>query len=411
LSQDDYDTPLLDELEKGPWPSFVTEMKRAAAKKPAARDALRQLEKSYREKIVHWKHGGIVGVRGYGGGVIGRYSDSPEEFPEVRDFHTLRVNQPTGWFYTTKALRTLCDIWEKHGTSNLTNMHGSTGDAILLGTTTPNLQPCFNALSEAGFDLGGSGSALRTPSACVGPARCEWACIDTLDICNEMTQTFQNELHRPMWPYKFKIKVSGCANDCVASIARSDFPIIGTWRDSIRINQDEVRSYVKGGLDIQTLVVQKCPTSALAWDEKKQELGLDVDECVRCMHCINEMPKALRPGLDRGATILIGGKAPILKSAYLSWVLIPFIKMVPPYDEVKDILARLWDWWDENARSRERIGELIDRTGMGNFLRAVDLPPVPQMVSRPRSNPYFFWQPEELGINGSGDAEKGKVTS
>jgi len=46
-------------------------------------------------------------------------------------------------------LRELCDLWEKHG-SGLTNMHGSTGDIILLGTNTANLQPCFDALTEAG---------------------------------------------------------------------------------------------------------------------------------------------------------------------------------------------------------------------------------------------------------------------
>ena len=34
------DTPLLDELEKGPWPSFVKEIKRAAQKNPAANDLL-----------------------------------------------------------------------------------------------------------------------------------------------------------------------------------------------------------------------------------------------------------------------------------------------------------------------------------------------------------------------------------
>ncbi len=408
MSPEDFNTPLLDELEKGPWPSFVKEMKRAAAKKPAAADALGVLERSYKDKIVHWKHGGIVGVRGYGGGVIGRYTDLPEEFPEVRDFHTLRVNMPTGWFYTTEALRKICDIWEEHGTSNLTNFHGSTGDIILLGTTTDQLQPTFNALSDAGFDLGGSGSALRTPSACIGPARCEWACIDSLDICNDLTQTFQTELHRPMWPYKSKIKVSACPNDCVAAVARSDFPIIGTWRDSIQIDQDEVRSYVKGGFDIHNEVVSKCPTDALAWNQEKQELELEVEDCVRCMHCINEMPKALRPGRDRGATIMIGGKAPILKSAYLSWVLVPFMKMEPPYTEFKDLVTKIWDWWDENARMRERVGELIDRVGMGNFLRAVDLPPVPQMVYRPRSNPYFFWYPEELGLQPSGNGEKGE---
>ncbi len=103
------------------------------------------------------------GVLGYGGGVIGRYCDLPEEFPEVAHFHTMRVNQPAGWFYTSDALRTLCDIWERHG-SGLTNMHGSTGDIVFLGTKTDELEPIFAELTEAGFDLGGSGLGLRTPS-------------------------------------------------------------------------------------------------------------------------------------------------------------------------------------------------------------------------------------------------------
>ncbi|MCL0052815.1 sulfite reductase, dissimilatory-type subunit alpha, partial [Peptococcaceae bacterium] len=54
----DLKTPLLDELEKGPWPSFVTEIKKMAEKKPMARDLLGQLELSYEEKRGHWKHGG-----------------------------------------------------------------------------------------------------------------------------------------------------------------------------------------------------------------------------------------------------------------------------------------------------------------------------------------------------------------
>jgi hypothetical protein len=96
-------TPKLDELEKGKWPSFVKEIKTAAEKSPMAQDLLGQLEKSYRDKIGYWKHGGIVGVMGYGGGVIGRYSSLPEEFPNVSHFHTIRVNQPAGWFYNTGA--------------------------------------------------------------------------------------------------------------------------------------------------------------------------------------------------------------------------------------------------------------------------------------------------------------------
>ena len=383
-------TPKVDELEKGPWPSYVKEIKRAAKKNAAAKDLLGVQELSFNDRVTHWKHGGIVGVTGYGGGVIGRYSDVPDKFPNIESFHTMRVNHPAGWFYTTKALKKLCDVWEKHG-SGLTNMHGSTGDIILLGTTTAHLQPCFNDLTEAGFDLGGSGSALRTPTACVGPARCEWTNINTLALVHDLTMEFQDEIHRPRWPYKFKIKISGCPNDCVAAIARADFTIIGTWKDSLKIDQKAVREYVKSGMDIRTDIVARCPTNALEWDEKAQELRLIPQDCVRCMHCINKMTKAIRPGDDKGATILIGGKAPILKGAMLSSVIVPFMKVEPPYTEIKDLLRKIWDWWDENGRPRERVGELIERLGMRTFLKAVDLKPVPQMIKAPRTNPYVFF--------------------
>ena len=208
-------TPMLDDLEKGAWPSFVKEIKKAAKKSNTAQDLLNILERSYRDKVTHWKHGGIVGVLGYGGGVIGRYCDLPEEYPGVAHFHTVRINQPAGFYYTSSALRELMDIWDKYG-SGLTNLHGSTGDLVLLGTQTDKLEAIFAETTAKGWDLGGSGSCLRTPSCCAGMSRCEFANIDTMEICDTLTHKFQDELHRPAFPYKFKIKVSGCANDCVA---------------------------------------------------------------------------------------------------------------------------------------------------------------------------------------------------
>lgn len=392
LNSSESETPLLDELEKGPWPSFVKEMKRMAAVNYYAKNVLQQVEKSYAERRTHWKHGGIVGVRGYGGGVIGRYSDlSSEEMP-TPDVHTFRVNQPAGWFYSTKALRKICDIWEKYGTGFM-NFHGSTGDVILLGAPTRNLQTCFDELSDAGFDLGGSGSVVRSLSCCCGPGLCEWSCIDTLDIYHDLTMTFQDEIHRPRYPYKFKIKISGCSNDCVAAQARADFAIIGTWRDSLKIDQDAIQRYANEGFNVNE-VCSKCPTEALEWNGN--ELKLKPEDCVRCMLCINAMPKALRPGDDKGIIIMIGGKATILQSAFLGWVLVPFMKVEKPYENLKDLIRRIIEWWDENGKTRERIGELIYRVGMGKFLKALSLPAVPQQVFAPRANPYYFWSPEEL---------------
>jgi sulfite reductase alpha subunit len=388
-----YDTPLLDQLEKGPYPSFVTEIKKAAAKNESANDLLGALEQCYKDKKTHWKHGGIVGVRGYGGGVIGRYSDIPDDFPGVAHFHTIRVNQPSGFFYHSKALREVMDLWDQYG-SGLTNFHGSTGDLVLLGTRTENLEPIFAELSSRGWDLGGSGSALRTPSCCVGPGRCEWSNIDTLDITYSITQEFQDEMHRPAFPYKYKFKTSGCAVDCVASIARADCSIIGTWKGDIQIDQDAVKWYAKNGMDINAEIVNLCPTKCISYDGK--ELKIANEDCSRCMHCIAKMTKALRPGKEKGATILIGSKAPFVVGALLSWVVVPFMKMEPPYTELKELTRKIWEWWDEYGKNRERTGELIERKGMRNFLEAIGLDPQPAMIKEPRRDPFYFWQPDEL---------------
>ncbi len=402
-----HDTPMMDELEKGPWPSFVTDLKRQAEKNEQCWDILGLMELSFKDRITHWKHGGIVGVFGYGGGVVGRYADVPEQFPGVEHFHTVRLNQPSSKFYKTDLLRKLADIWEKRG-SGMTNFHGSTGDLILLGCRTEELEPLFwDVTHELNWDLGGSGSNLRTPSCCIGKARCEWACYDTQAACYAMTMAYQDEIHRPAFPYKFKFKFSGCPNDCVASAARSDLATIGTWRDDIRIDQAAVKGYlsgefkgnagaVAGDFDMQKDVLDLCPTNCM-WMEG-DELKIDNAECTRCMHCINIMPRALRPGAQQGATIMMGAKAPILDGAQLGTMVIPFIEMSEEndFENLVDVIENCWDWWMENGKNRERLGETMQRVGLPTFLSVMNIDPIPQHVKEPRTNPYVFWKEEEV---------------
>jgi sulfite reductase alpha subunit len=417
-----HETPLLDELEKGPWPSFVSDIKREAESRrvnannidfqiptDVCEDILGLLELSFKDGTTHWKHGGIVGVFGYGGGVIGRYCDQPEKFPGVAHFHTMRINHPAGKFYKTEYLRQLCDLWEFRG-SGITNMHGSTGDIIFIGTTTPQLEEIFYELTHKhNQDLGGSGSNLRTPSDCIGQARCEYACYDTQAICHALTIEYQDELHRPAFPYKFKFKFDGCPNCCVASIARADLSFVGTWRDEIRIDQEAVAAYMGGELipnggahsgrdwgafDIQKEVIGLCPTNCMAVVDGK--LKINNKECTRCMHCINVMPRALRIGNDRGLSILAGAKAPILDGAQMGSLLVPFIKAEDPYDEIKEVIENVWDWWMEEGKNRERLGELMKRQGFQKLLEVTNIKPVPQHVQEPRSNPYIFWKENEV---------------
>jgi sulfite reductase alpha subunit len=337
----------------------------------------------------------------------------PKQFPGVEHFHTVRIAQPSGLYYSTENLRALMNLWEKYG-SGVTNFHGSTGDLIFLGTRTENLEPLFWDLThDLKQDLGGSGSNLRTPACCLGESRCEWSCYDTQEACNSLTQKYQDEIHRPAFPYKFKFKFSGCPNDCVAAIARSDFAVIGTWKDNIRIDQAAVKKYIagdaeypanagahKGGkwgkFDIQKEVIALCPTECM-WMEGG-ELKIDDAECTRCMHCINVMPRALRPGVQKGASICIGAKAPILDGAQFATLVVPFVEVSAEndFEGLVDMIEKVWDWWMEVGKNRERVGETMQRVGLPTFLKAMEIQALPQHVKEPRSNPYVFWSAEEV---------------
>ena len=101
-------TPLVGSTRNWPLAQLVSDIKQEAeyrAANPdnvefqvpadAPDDLLGVLELSYKEGETHWKHGGIVGVFGYGGGVIGRYRTA-RNVPRRGSLHTVRVAQPSG---------------------------------------------------------------------------------------------------------------------------------------------------------------------------------------------------------------------------------------------------------------------------------------------------------------------------
>ena len=247
MAKDMPKTPMLDQLESGPWPSFVSGLKRLAEAEdkpyaPMMKDLLGQLERSYETRKGYWK-GGTIGVLGYGAGVIPRFSEIAGEFPASAEFHTLRIMPPAGMHYTTDILRQICDVWEKHG-SGLIALHGQSGDIMLQGCKSENVQPCFDELNALGFDLGGAGAGVRTSISCIGAARCEHSCFDEAKALRLLVNAFLDEMHRPSLPYKFKFKFSGCANDCANATQRSDFAVLGTWRDDMQVDQEAVKQYV-----------------------------------------------------------------------------------------------------------------------------------------------------------------------
>jgi sulfite reductase alpha subunit len=94
---------------------------------------------------------------------------------------------------------------------------------------------------------------------------------------------------------------------------------------------------------------------------------------------------------------LAGAKAPILDGAQMGSLLVPFISAEEPYDEIKEVIEAIWDWWMEEGKNRERLGELMKRQGFQKLLEVTNIKPVPQHVQEPRHNPYIFWKEDEVG--------------
>jgi sulfite reductase alpha subunit len=387
-------TPLLDQLESGPWPSFVTGLKRLAHDNNMMVDLLGQLEYSYTTRKGYWK-GGTVSVFGYGGGIIPRFTelmgaDGKAMFPESKEFHTLRVQPPAGNHYTTKMLRQLSDSWKKWG-SGLIAFHGQTGNIMFIGTTSENTQHFFDEINKYGWDLGGAGPCVRTAMSCVGAARCEQSNANEQKIHRVLVNNFIDDMHRPALPYKFKFKVSGCPNDCMNSIQRADFAVIGTWRDAMKVDQKEIKAFIKSKSRKYVIdnVVNRCPTKALSLNDD-DTLDVDNRNCVRCMHCINVMTKALKPGDDKGITLLIGGKRTLKIGDTFGTVIVPFMKMDTDedYEKIREIAANTIDFWAENGLEHERCGEMIERIGLVNFLEGIGIDVDPNMITQPRTSSY-----------------------
>jgi sulfite reductase alpha subunit len=176
------------------------------------------------------------------------------------------------------------------------------------------------------------------------------------------------------------------------SIMLSEFAVIGTWRESMKVYQQEVKAFVgnKGRKYVVDNVITRCPTNALSLNDD-DTLDVDNRNCVRCMHCINVMTKALSVGDDKGVTILIGGKRTLKIGDLMGTVIVPFMKLETEddYERLKEIAENTIDFFAENALEHERTGEMIERIGLTNFLEGIGINVDPNMVSEPRKSSYI----------------------
>jgi sulfite reductase alpha subunit len=378
------DTPFLDELSKGPWPSHAKELKKT-------RYPVMMYEEANKQRLTQWGHGGMSSVPGLGSGAIARKSRRPDI---ISHSHLIRVLGTPGNFYKTSTFRKICEIADKHGDASLHVLTTNYNIEICGIMNDDAMKAVTLALNSLGYDVGSAGDAIRNIPDCMGPALCEYAVVDTPRLKHFMTKHYIDDIQYPRFPFKIKTKMSGCPNECGKALLHGDIGIIGVFRDLPKVDNKKLKDWVKSVGDLQR-VCERCPTDAMKWDGDRLEI--DGDRCVRCMYCINRVP-AIKPGDDRGVAITAGGKMKGRYGPMKGKVIFPFIKVTPPeYKELVQAFGKLCAVYDEHGKKKERIGDMIQRLGFDKFLELCQVEPTTMHFSTPRRNTFYHWKMEELG--------------
>ncbi len=383
-------TPNCDALETGPWPSHVTELKQT-------RYHLQMYEESLRIRQTQWGHGGYISLPGVASGILVRASGRPEI---AGGANFVRVLPPSGGWYSTETLRTVCDISDENA-YGLLHLHSTGGSIEILGIETEDLEKVVGILNDNNLDVGSTSDAFRNTVECLGASRCDAVISDAAEMRQAWFDYFLDDVQYPRFPHKLKVKFSGCPNDCTRGSQKAGITIIGIFRNAPVVNQERLQEWVAAGGDIHHIIMN-CPTKAMMYDGEKLEF--DEESCVHCMYCINKCSYAISPGDDRGAAIVVGGKLRGKYGPLLGNVVYPYLPLNgPDYTEIMEAIEQISDVYDEHAKRKERLGDFLFRVGLEQFTKWLGIEPSARQMASPRVNAFYHWEPEELvPANGNG---------
>jgi len=366
---------VLGELEKGPWPSHVTEMRKT-------RYPLHVYGVGLVARKSPWGPG-AVSVKYVNTGVLSRWSR--EWVPKGGEETHFRVFHTPGKFWTTDFVRQIVKISRELGVG-LIELVGQTG-ALVLNLTKDKAEEMVDALRSIGTDVGGSGDAIRALNACVGPALCEFALFDTLKWFADFhkDKRISDAIATPNFPYKFKIKISGCPMDC-SRANRADFGLIGVWEGAPEVDQELLRRRIEAGEVDPEKLAADCPSGAITWDKEKRELKIDGARCKKSMHCIRAAFPAVKPGRNKKIAVVVGGH---VKGRFGGKMGKP-LAIVNSVDEAMDWVVKTVEAWMNGldtgvSKHKDRIGDFIMKVGFKKYteeILGVKVPHKPSLHGR-----------------------------
>lgn len=204
-------------------------------------------------------------------------------------------------------------------------------------------------LENAGIKMGAGGNRVRIVIACPGNASCRYGSIDTREIAEELDRRY----FRMEAPYKVKMGVTGCPNNC-GKARESDIGVMGFRKPG----------WLADACTDCGACVKLCPVQAIS--RENGQYICDEERCINCSVCSVLCPENAWGPESKGYTLLIGGT--LGKKPRLG---VPLKQGIETQAELFRLVDKTLQFYKENGQPKERLGHLMDRLGEGVVIESI----------------------------------------
>lgn len=191
--------------------------------------------------------------------------------------------------------------------------------------------------AENNLTISPVGTIFKMATACQGTRTCPAGIIDSPKIAMEIESRHGGrEL-----PNKITCSVTGCPNNCM-KVDANDIGIKGAVEPQ----------FIREHCIYCGACVKICKVGAIEIDREKKVWTIDRDKCINCGRCVKVCKKsALRGEVD--FKIYFAGKA--------------FLPMIRDEEKLYKIIDAALKYFDEHAKTRERLSKMFERLGAEDF--------------------------------------------
>jgi len=231
--------------------------------------------------------------------------------------------------------------------------------------------PLVEALTKAGFPVGGTGNSVTMISHTQGWLHCDIPGTDASGVVKALMDELHDEFTHERMPNRVKITTSCCQINCGG---QGDIAINVQHTKPPKINHELVSLQCE-----RPAVVARCPVAAIrpALVNGKPTLEVDEKKCVCCGACYPPCPPMqINDPVNTKIAIWVGGKHSSTRSqpSFHKLVAAGLENNAPRWPEVAHVVKSILRAYQKDARAWERVGEWIDRIGWPRFFELTGLP-------------------------------------